>query len=99
MRTLSSPAALAIGGLSADDASEVAKNHLDRWLNWCSDSESQQLPARSRGAMNARDDKLRQTAYLAERDACVAAYGEDLGNRMSAGFVGPLAEAYVGGGS
>lgn len=101
-RLLQSPVALNVGKLTADNAATIAKSHIDRWIGWVVDKEGKgkQIDARARGGMNGRDDKLRQFAFRAS----VADYSNILGNAaagkdVGAAATGPIAEAYVGGGS
>ena len=89
-RILQSPMRMGLTSLSFAQAEELAKGHIERWLGWVNTSE--QIPARSRGAFNARDDKLRQFAFQSWIEK-----GED--RAIAAGNTGPIAEAYVGGGS
>jgi hypothetical protein len=96
-RLLASPARIAVGGLSRDVADGIVSDHLDRFLAWV--NEAQPIPARSRGSMNLRDDKLRQYFYRGEVTRCVKELGDDLGSVVAAGNTGPTAESYVGGGS
>jgi hypothetical protein len=96
-RLLASPARIAVGGLSRDVADRIVSNHLDRFLAWVDAAEP--IPARSRGSMNLRDDKLRQFFYRGELTRCVKDLGNNLGSVVAAGNTGPTAESYVGGGS
>ena len=48
--------------------------------------------------MNSRDDKQRQYAYRAAIDMLTKTLG-DGGKNLAAAYTGPIAEAYVGGGS
>ena len=48
--------------------------------------------------MNSRDDKQRQYAYRAAIDMLTKTLG-DGGKKLAAAYTGPIAEAYVGGGS
>ena len=93
-RLLRSPIAVAACGLTLDTLTTAATSHVDRWLEW-SDKE-QQNEARQRGAMNARDDKLRVFAYGASISE-VAPFGGNA--ELAAAWTGPIAEAYIGGGS
>jgi len=58
-----------------------------------------------RGAINSRDDKQRQfqyrsvLTYYQEQLEDFASDNDDLMRRLSAGSTGPIAEAYIGGGS
>jgi hypothetical protein len=94
---LKSPVALAIEGISFNDATLLANEFADIWINWVKDAK--QIEARQRGAMNSRDDKLRQFAYRAAVAESSKLFGSDFGKRLGAGITGPIAEAYVGGGS
>ena len=89
---------LKIGGMSETDACLVAEAHVERWMGYI--SEAKPSEARQRGGLNVRDDKLRQFAYRAAlADAKAICGGEDAARALAAGLTGPLAEAYVGGGS
>mmetsp|Transcript_1383 Transcript_1383/g.1988 ORF Transcript_1383/g.1988 Transcript_1383/m.1988 type:complete len:297 (-) Transcript_1383:434-1324(-) len=96
-RIISSPAQLAVGGLSKIDADSIAMSHVDRFLSWLDDAKP--VMARSRGAFNLRDDKIRQYYYKGEVKKNVEEFGEKLGPIVGAVNTGPTAEAYVGGGS
>jgi len=96
-RLLYSPARISIGGLSTEDAAAIAERHVNTFLSWLDDA--QQVPARSRGSFNLRDDKLRQFFYRAEVVKRCKLLGPDLGMIVAACNTGPTAEAYVGGGS
>lgn len=95
-RLLRSPFELAIAGLDKRDGEAIASEHVDRWISFV--QEASQNEPRQRGAMNTRDDKQRQYAYLAEVAECVAIVGADFGPKLGAARTGPVAEAYVGGG-
>jgi hypothetical protein len=95
-RMLRSPAQVAVGGLSLSDATSVAETHVKRWLQWV--SEAKESEARQRGALNGRDDKLRQFAFRAALNEATEKFGSDLARDVAAGMTGPVAEAYVGGG-
>jgi len=96
-RLLDSPAKIAVGNIGQADADAVVKNHVDTFLGWLEGA--QQVPARSRGSFNLRDDKIRQYFYKGEYNKNVAEFGEQLGGVVAAVNTGPTAEAYVGGGS
>ena len=83
----------AVNNLMTEWGSEVVTG----WGHWV--DEAQPIPARSRGSMNLRDDKLRQYFYRGEVTRCVKELGDDLGSVVAAGNTGPTAESYVGGGS
>mmetsp|Transcript_24522 Transcript_24522/g.40884 ORF Transcript_24522/g.40884 Transcript_24522/m.40884 type:complete len:292 (-) Transcript_24522:28-903(-) len=98
-RLVRSPLYVSVVGLSLDDVANYATAHVEGWI---ADSfNAQPVEARQRGAINMRDDKLRQYFY----QGSVAEYAQLLGGnsdlvlRLGAGSTGPLAEAYVGGGS
>ena len=95
-RMLRSPVLVAVGGLSLSDATSVAETHVKRWLQWV--SEGKESEARQRGALNGRDDKLRQFAFRAAFAEATEKFGADLARDVAAGMTGPVAEAYVGGG-
>jgi len=101
-RLLRSPLHVSVAGLGADDVLTFSKVHVERWLRWL--GEATPVDARQRGAINSRDDKLRQYQYR----SILAYYQEqlegstaddDTTRRLSAGSTGPIAEAYIGGGS
>ncbi len=96
-RLLYSPVRISLKGLSPEDLTVVAENHVDRWVSWVGGAG--QIAARSRGAFNARDDKLRKYFYEGEVERLVAEFGEDTGRMIAACHTGPISEAYVGGGS
>ena len=99
-RLLQSPIALNVGKLSLETATATASEHVERWLQWIADKEGKgkQVEARSRGAFNGRDDKLRQYAYRAVVSEMTLLLGS-AGASIGAAANGPIAEAYVGGGS
>ncbi|GMH90301.1 hypothetical protein TrVE_jg4800 [Triparma verrucosa] len=96
-RVVSSPMLLQIGGLEFEDAERLATEHQDFFV--ASASAAQQIPARLRGSFNLRDDKIRQFFYRGEVEENVEEFGADLGSVIAAAQTGPVAEAYVGGGS
>lgn len=96
-RLLHSPVRVSLGGLEKADAESFVTAHADRFLGWLDEAEP--IPARSRGSMNLRDDKLRQYFFRGEVQTAMAAFGGDLGLTVGAVNTGPTAEAYVGGGS
>jgi len=96
-RMLDSPAKIAVGGLTKADADSIAQEHLDRFLVWVDGAST--IPARSRGSMNMRDDKIRQFFYRGQVRKQVQEFGPGLGPTIAAVNTGPTAEAYVGGGS
>lgn len=95
-RLIASPINLQIGGLPFSDVERLANEHQDFFLT--ATQSAQQIPARLRGSFNLRDDKIRQFFYRGEIEELVAEFG-DLGNVIAASQTGPVAEAYVGGGS
>lgn len=95
-RLLRSPVELAVHGLDEDSIGSIATEHVERWLSYV--LSAQQNEARSRGAMNTRDDKQRMFAYQAELSDAVSWVGADFGPSLAAARTGPVAEAYVGGG-
>lgn len=96
-RMLHSPARISVTGLDAGTAQSLAEQHLSRFLSWLQTAED--IPARNRGSMNMRDDKLRQFFYRGQAKQSIAEFGEALGATVAAVNTGPTAEAYVGGGS
>lgn len=95
-RLLRSPAMVAIGEVSFDDAQGIADKHVARWLTWI--AEGKESEARQRGALNGRDDKLRMFAFRAAVSENTERFGGEVGKSVGAGITGPVAEAYVGGG-
>ena len=89
-----SPVAIAATGLDIDLLTTSCNTCIDNWLYWVANEE--QNNPRTRGAFNARDDKLRSFAYSAAKSE-LAAFTTDIG--LAAGWTGPISEAYVGGGS
>jgi hypothetical protein len=57
-RLLQSPVKLALDDVPFSDIERIATEHVTRWLAWI--AEAQQVESRQRGAINTRDDKLRQ---------------------------------------
>mmetsp|Transcript_17024 Transcript_17024/g.34098 ORF Transcript_17024/g.34098 Transcript_17024/m.34098 type:complete len:262 (-) Transcript_17024:34-819(-) len=96
-RLIDSPMKLEIGGLDFDSAKSLAEGHLSFWLGAVADA--QQVAARLRGGFNLRDDKIRQFYYRGLAEEFTAMYGEDEGRLIASLHTGPVAEAYVGGGS
>lgn len=96
-RLLRSPVALSVGGLTAKDATNIANEHVTRWINWV--AAATQVEARQRGAMNGRDDKLRQFAFRAALAESSKIVTNSFATTLAAASTGPIAEAYVGGGS
>ena len=102
-RLLRSPLFFSVAGLGADDVMMLSKSHVERWLRWLGDAAP--VDARQRGAINSRDDKQRQfqyrsvLTYYQEQLEDFASDNDDLMRRLSAGSTGPIAEAYIGGGS
>jgi hypothetical protein len=95
-RLLRSPQQLSVSGLSLDQVTEFATNHVEGWVK--ASFEAEQVQPRQRGAINNRDDKLRQYFYQGF-GAALQGRGCDIWRKLAAGSTGPLAEAYVGGGS
>ena len=95
-RLLRSPVHLAVGDLSFDDAAEIAGKHVTRWLAWV--EEGRESEARQRGALNGRDDKLRQFAFRAALFEAGEWFGSENAATVAGAMTGPVAEAYVGGG-
>ena len=88
-KVLVSPIRTARSALTLPQLTEITKIFSSRWLEFVSAADV--VPGRSRGAMNNRDDKQRQFFYKHLANS----YSEEVGRLAS----GPLAEAYVGGGS
>jgi hypothetical protein len=97
-RLLFSPSRIAVSGLSSETVTSLARQHVTRFLSWV--DQSQPIPARSRGAFNLRDDKLRQYYFRGQVQQQIReSNNADLGRMIAASITGPVAEAYVGGGS
>lgn len=96
-RLLDSPCRISVVGMDASKASTLATQHVERFLAWVDQAEP--IPARSRGAFNMRDDKLRQYFFRGQYQLQARLLGEELGSVVAAANTGPTAEAYVGGGS
>lgn len=96
-RVLDSPLRISQGGLPMDQASAIAKTHLERLYTWV--DQAQPVPARSRGSFNLRDDKIRQFFYRGQMNRQRRELGDSAGAAVAAMNTGPTAEAYVGGGS
>lgn len=101
-RLLRSPLYLHLQDLPLDKIQAYSISHVDTWLQWI--AASQPVDARQRGAINTRDDKLRQFAYT----ALLSEYRGILGGNEASGVkaadlaaaaCGPISEAYVGGSS
>jgi hypothetical protein len=96
-RLLDSPVRLSVTGLGAQQAGDLTKAHVMRFLTWL--ESAQPIPARLRGSFNMRDDKLRQFYYRGQLQKQVRLLGDGIGQAVAAVNTGPTAEAYVGGGS
>mmetsp|Transcript_28260 Transcript_28260/g.28546 ORF Transcript_28260/g.28546 Transcript_28260/m.28546 type:complete len:280 (-) Transcript_28260:72-911(-) len=96
-RLLRSPVHLSLAGLSSETVTSLATEHVTRFLTWI--KEGRPVEARQKGALNARDDKLRQFYYRSAVADSVTLVGPDFGPTLGACSTGPVAEAYVGGGS
>ena len=96
-RLLHSPIYFSGNTLPLELVSSLATAHADRWLDYM--SAAKPLEARQKAGYNSRDDKLRQFAFAANWNEYSAKFGKETGRRLAAAFTGPLAEAYVGGGS
>merc|ERR1740124_751733 len=90
-RVSHSPVRFSVGNLAKENAESVASNHLERFLGWI--DEAQPIPARLRGSMNLRDDKLRQYFYQGQVQTNTAALGgdgnDDIGRIVAAVNTGP----------
>lgn len=96
-RLLHSPIYFSGNKLPLDLVTSLATEHLDRWLGFMANAKP--LEARQKAGYNTRDDKLRQFAFAAHLNEYSAKFGKETGRKLAAAFTGPLAEAYVGGGS
>jgi len=96
-RLIRSPAHIAITGLTEEQLSACATAHVERWIAWMSTAKPSE--ARQKGALNGRDDKLRQFYFRSALFDSINRVGAEQGKALAVGLTGPLAEAYVGGGS
>mmetsp|Transcript_10914 Transcript_10914/g.10548 ORF Transcript_10914/g.10548 Transcript_10914/m.10548 type:complete len:292 (+) Transcript_10914:152-1027(+) len=96
-RLLQSPIHLSVSGLSLEEATIISTDHVNRWMNFM--KEAPKVEPRSRGAINGRDDKQRQFYYKAALTDSVSKVGKDFGKTLGICTTGPIAEAYIGGGS
>merc|ERR1712157_320 len=97
LRILTGPNRIALANLSKQDAEQIINTHIGTFASWLDGATP--TVARSRGAFNLRDDKLRQFYFNAMTSIFVQEFGDDLGKALGASYTGPVAEAYVGGGS
>lgn len=93
-RILNSPIYTSITGLTSDSASIIATKHIDLWLQWMETAEK--VDARQRGAINTRDDKLRQYAFRSNLAEVSTFVNKQFATSLAAAHTGPIAEAYVG---
>jgi len=93
-RMLNSPIYTSITGLTSDSASIIATKHVDLWFGWM--ETAAKVDARQRGAINTRDDKLRQFAFRANLSEVSSFVDKDFATSLAASHTGPIAEAYVG---
>jgi len=96
-RLLASPLRISVVGLTDEQCATMARRHVSRFLVWLKEAET--VPARSRGAFNLRDDKLRQFYFRGQMQQQTRLLGPELGRTIAVVNTGPTAEAYVGGGS
>mmetsp|Transcript_21502 Transcript_21502/g.30805 ORF Transcript_21502/g.30805 Transcript_21502/m.30805 type:complete len:297 (+) Transcript_21502:34-924(+) len=102
-RLIQSPIHVSAGGLSLSDLQKFSSLHVHTWLQYMKDATP--VEARQRGAINTRDDKLRQFAYRAtvsEYNSLFSSAGiknQEYCQRLGAASTGPISEPYVGGGS
>jgi hypothetical protein len=96
-RLLASPVVTAVAGLDATAASDLIRTHVNRFQQWV--TQASPVPARSRGSFNLRDDKLRQFYFRGQMSQQTVSLGPEWGPVVAAVNTGPVAEAYVGGGS
>lgn len=96
-RLIQSPAYFSANNLTEELVIDLSTKHVDRWLLYV--LEAKPLDTRQKAGYNVRDDKLRQFAFAANLYEYSALFGPDLGRSMAMAFTGPVAEAYVGGGS
>lgn len=95
-RLLRSPVQVAIGNLDYDSVQAIASKHVSRWLEWIKTAKPAE--ARQKGALNGRDDKLRQFAFRGTVLEASNRFGPEDGRLVGGYITGPVAEAYVGGG-
>jgi hypothetical protein len=96
-RLLQSPAYFSATSLSLQNVNDVSTQHVERWVSWLVDAKP--LEARQKAGYNSRDDKLRQFAFTSNLYEYGSKFGSNLGKSVAAAFTGPIAEAYIGGGS
>lgn len=96
-RILFSPARISVSNLNQEVSIDMINTHVSTFLSFL--DTAQPIAARLRGSFNLRDDKLRQFYFSGELVKNQHEFGEDLGRNIAASNTGPLAEAYVGGGS
>ena len=96
-RILQSPAYFSATSLSLQNINDISTQHVDRWIKWL--GESKPLEARQKAGFNSRDDKLRQFAFTSSLYEYSLKFGPGPGKSIAAAFTGPIAEAYIGGGS
>lgn len=96
-RLLQSPVHLSVSGLTLDETTTITTDHVNRWLKWM--KEAKGVEPRQRGAINGRDDKQRQFYYKAALADSISLVGKDFGKTLGICVTGPIAEAYIGGGS
>jgi len=97
-RILNSPAFIAVHQVtSLPEVNALIQDHVYRFLSWV--NTAQPIMARARGSFNMRDDKLRQFYFKGEVGKNILRLGENLGVKVASANTGPVAEAYVGGGS
>lgn len=97
-RLIRSPLSLELEDVAIDTVEAMVAEHTDRWCSFMADAK--QVESRLRGAINTRDDKLRQFAYSALVKEAALFTGADATfcGDLGASHCGPVAEAYVGGG-
>lgn len=97
LRLLASPNRIALINLQESDATQILNEKVNTFCGWLDGATP--IAARSRGSFNMRDDKLRQFYYQGITELMVGEFGEEMGRSLGASYTGPVAEAYVGGGS
>lgn len=99
-RMIQSPMMVSISGVSVADAAQMTSQHLQRFIQWV--NAAALVEPRQRAVVNTRDDKLRQFAFQANLQAVADAgitCDMDMARMIAASWTGPIAEAYIGGGS
>lgn len=97
-RLLQSPMHISVANVSPETAYNNAYRHALRFISWV--KEAPIVEPRQRALVNTRDDKLRQFAFQSNLHAAMEIFPTvSEAQTLAAAWTGPLAEAYIGGGS